>query len=341
VKVAENMRSQARSCRYSFLAGISTGYDSPTTCALARTAGLEEAFTFTKARDNYQDDDGSEIGKHLGLKVHQLDRYSWRKRRFPEVPFISATGFASGVEITGAEHLLRNKVLLTGIFGDEIWDVSTPPEQIRNYKRKEISGLELSEYRLRIAAIHVPVPYIGYTGMEDVLRIAKSKEMKQWDFSNTPYEHYSRPICRRILEQSGVPRAAFASEKKASVYGGFEVNLTKATLREIYAFNRAVERRTKLKRIAPSLLDRAYFAIIIGLSAPLLWLGGKKFRGSGRVRHAGLYLRQMRSYEFSFNRAFPWALKRAMTLYDCDVSQVGTMRQEVEIKGVKPSTRCS
>ena len=190
----------------------------------------------------------------------------------------------------------------------------------------------------------MPVPYVGYMGMEDILRISKSNEMKPWDVSNTPYEHYSRPIPRRILEERGVPRRAFAFEKKAGTYGDFETNLTKDTLNEIYAFNRAITRRlgktisvgerrgavgwfgwrsaplparvlaTKKLR-PPSLWDRALFATVIALSQPLLWLGRKSFRGSWRIKRVGEYLHQFRSYEFSFNRCFPWALTRAMAAY--------------------------
>ena len=109
-KIAENMRSKTRTCKYSFIAGISTGYDSPAICALARSAGLQEAFTFTKARGNLQNDDGSEIGKYLGIEVHKLDRYSWRKMHFPEVPFISSVGFPSLIELAGAESLLCDRV---------------------------------------------------------------------------------------------------------------------------------------------------------------------------------------------------------------------------------------
>ena len=308
--IADNMQSSARQRRYCFMAGISSGYDSPAICALARDYGLTKAFTFTRARGNDAEDDGSAIGARLGIQVRQIDRYDWKKKEYPEIPFVVAFGIPSAVELAAAEDLLRQTVYLSGSFGDQIWDVAAKPETIRRYKRKENSGLDISEFRLWKGFIHVPVPYIGYTGMDDIVRISKSAEMKQWDVSNTPYEHYSRPIARRIIENCGVPRTAFAHEKRAATYGDFETNLTKSTLKEVYAFNRVQSRRR-----APSVLDRTWFLVVIALCEPLLWLGRKSFRGSWRVKRAGQYLQRLRAYEFSFNRCFPWALGRAIDKY--------------------------
>jgi hypothetical protein len=344
--IAKNMQSPARRHQLSFVSGISTGYDSPAICALARDAGLKDVFTFTKARGNV-DDDGSTIAGHLGLRVHPIDRFRWKKLRGPEIPFIAAVGFASGVELSAVESLLHQRVYMSGSFGDEMWGLDTEPEKIRRYRRKEHTGLDLTEFRLWKHFIHMPVPYIGYMGMEDILRISKSAEMKFWDVSTTPYEHYSRPIPRRILEGAGVPRHAFAFEKRAATYGDFETNLTRGTLSDVYAFNRALSRsrrkrnmvgkrrstvgwfgwrsaplRTRLPTVkmlrAPSLLDRIFFAGVIALSQPLLWLGRKSFRGSWRIKHVGIYLQQYRSYEFSFNHCFPWALMRAIAVYKED-----------------------
>jgi hypothetical protein len=43
-KIAENMHCRARRSSYSYISGISTGYDSPAVCTLAKDAGLKEAF---------------------------------------------------------------------------------------------------------------------------------------------------------------------------------------------------------------------------------------------------------------------------------------------------------
>jgi hypothetical protein len=308
-QISANMKSPARKITYSFYSGISSGYDSPMVCALAKEAGLTEAFSFTKARGNLDHDDGSAIGEQLGVSVKRIDRYSWKAKLYPEVPFIVAVGKESGVELAGVENLQRT-VYLSGMFGDEIWGVLTPPESISKFKRKEHTGLDLSEFRLWNGFIHVPVPYLGYYGFNDILSITKSQEMKPWDVSNTPYEHYSRPIPRRVLEEAGVPRRGFAHEKRAATYGDFETNWTKRSLTEIYAFNRV----HGLPH--PSLLGRVFFVLVIGLSEALLWLGRQRFKGSSRTREAGKALRKFRSYEFSFNRSFPWALRKAISMYE-------------------------
>ncbi|WP_426527965.1 hypothetical protein [Bradyrhizobium sp. McL0615] len=344
--IAENGQSSARERKYSMLSGISTGYDSPMICALAKRAGLKEAFTFSRARGG-ADDDGSEIGQHLGLTVHKVDRYAWKKCSFPEVPFVAAVGFASGVELAGVGELLHQKLYLSGCFGDEIWGVGSSAEKIENYKRKEHTGLDISEFRLWAGFLHIPVPYIGYSGLRDILRISKSHEMKEWDVSNTPYEHYSRPIPRRVVEEAGVPRKAFATEKKAATYGDFETNLTKTTLREVYAFNQEHCGRTLVQKypekvpfggwgartgtkwrrpFAPSLWDHLIFSVVTFVSLALVQIGSKSFRGSGRVRTIGQYVQGLRSYEFSFNQSFPWALRAAMQRYSSDSSELSSLK---------------
>lgn len=344
--LAENVQDPARKRKYSLLSGISTGYDSPMICALAKRAGLQEAFTFSRARGG-ADDDGSEIGRRLGLTVHKVDRYAWKELSFPEIPFVTAVGFASGVELAGVGELLHQKLYLSGCFGDEMWGVGTRAETIENYKRKEHTGLDISEFRLWSGFLHVPVPYIGYSGLNDILRISKSCEMKEWDVSNTPYEHYSRPIPRRVIEEAGVPRKAFAAEKKAATYGDFETNLTRTTLQEVYAFNqrhcgqKLVQKHpekvpfggwgprigTKWRRpFAPSRWDHVIFGIVSSVSRVLIQAGSKSFRGSGRIRTVGRYVQGLRSYEFSFNQCFPWALGAAVQRYKSDFSLPSSLK---------------
>ena len=52
---------------------------------------------------------------------------------------------------------------------------------------------------------------MGTRQIEDVNAISCSSEMAPWDVPG----RYSRPICRRIIEEADVPRGAFATQKKA------------------------------------------------------------------------------------------------------------------------------
>jgi hypothetical protein len=48
--------------------------------------------------------------------------------------------------------------------------------------------------------------------IRDVNAISQSAEMAPWDVPGD----YSRPICRRIVEEAGVPRETFGTRKKAT-----------------------------------------------------------------------------------------------------------------------------
>jgi hypothetical protein len=320
--IASNMMSPLRRHPYfQFISGISTGYDSPTVCTLARKAGLTEAFTFTKARGGLRDDDGTAIGERLGIRVHRVDRYTWKEKALPEVPFMAAVGSFSGLELAGVEHFLRDRVYLTGTIGDLIWNIGTSVEQASHYKREDNTGLEMTEFRLRVGYVHIPVPCIGYAGLEDIIRINQCDEMKPWDHSNTPYENYSRPICRRIVEGAGVPRTSFAFEKRAATYDtnyDVETNITATSLKKMHEFNRSHESEWKLagvSKVVPTWIDRAHFSVIAIASAALIWLGKKHFKGSSRIRTLGIKVRSRRNYEISFNRGFAWAIHEAKKTY--------------------------
>jgi hypothetical protein len=69
--------------------------------------------------------------------------------------------------------------------------------------------LSVTEFRLQCSLIHFPLPYMGMSQVADVFRISRSPEMKQWDVG----DNYSRPICRRVLEERGVPRELFGRDK--------------------------------------------------------------------------------------------------------------------------------
>ena len=110
-----------------------------------------------------------------------------------------------------AESLLRGRVVFTGFHGDKMWDKYTAdlgPEMVRG----DTSGADLTEYRLSIGFINCPMPFWGVRQIEDVNAISNSTEMAPWDITG----RYSRPICRRIVEEAGVPREMFGIRKNAA-----------------------------------------------------------------------------------------------------------------------------
>jgi hypothetical protein len=56
------------------------------------------------------------------------------------------------------------------------------------------------------------LPFLGVRQIKDIHTISTSTDLAPWDVKGG----YSRPICRRIVEERGVPRDTFGVEKKAT-----------------------------------------------------------------------------------------------------------------------------
>jgi hypothetical protein len=207
--IAENMTAHSRRTRLSMIGTMSSGYDSATTAALAQRHGLRDAFSFTTARGG-DADSGTRVADALGINLRLIDRDAWRAHRLPEVPFLATQASGGDVFFRGADPYLSNRVLFTGFHGDKVWGTDLW-EGANLLARGDCSGTGLSEYRLSKGFIHVPLPFFAATQSTDIVRISQSHEMDPWRLSNS----YDRPICRRILEEAGVPRDAFGMTKKA------------------------------------------------------------------------------------------------------------------------------
>ena len=211
--VSDNAVDTARSTRFSPLATISSGYDSPACALLAAEVGCKEALTFGTARPGYaeEDDSGRDIAGVLGLDVHEFDRTSYRSLDcLPEAEFLASGAGGEEVVFAPLDTVLPGRLLFTGYLGDAIWNRVTArvnTELLMLYP----GGSSLGEFRVRTGFIHFPVPTAGYIRHPSVYAVSNSAEMKPWSLSND----YDRPIPRRMLEEVGVPRSAFGRTKKA------------------------------------------------------------------------------------------------------------------------------
>lgn len=208
--VATNLRADGRLHSLRMLGTLSSGYDSTTVSVLAREAGCEEVISFDKAKGG-RDDSGSAIAKAIGLRINIVPSEGWRSQKEPESLFIAADGFAEEVHFKAAEKYLDGTVLFTGYHGDRIWG-KHPPDLSDQLSRGDPSGLALTEFRLHAGFIHCPVPFWGARDIGWVKRISNSVEMTPWDVPGG----YSRPICRRIAEEAGIPRSVFGISKAAA-----------------------------------------------------------------------------------------------------------------------------
>jgi hypothetical protein len=203
--LAANLTSTGRGRPFRLLGTISSGYDSPTIATLARSAGLRDVISFDRSRGE-ESDSGREVAERLGLQVTVVPRDDWQRVPLAEIPFLAADAKGEDVYFRSAEAMLTGSVLLTGFHGDKMWGKYTSalsPDLVRG----DQSGLSLTEYRLRAGFIHCPVPFMGVRQIRDVNRLSRSTELERWDVSGD----YTRPICRRIVEEAGVPRELFGT----------------------------------------------------------------------------------------------------------------------------------
>jgi hypothetical protein len=90
-----------------------------------------------------------------------------------------------------------------------MWDRAAKPTTNLSFGGN--SGASMAEFRLRVGFLHLPVPFIAGRRHPDLHRISQDPEMSDWVIGGD----YDRPIARRIIEESGVPRGAFARDKRA------------------------------------------------------------------------------------------------------------------------------
>ena len=216
-----NATSPQRKAAYSPIATISSGYDSPACAVLAKRLGCRRAVTFTEARESFNDrplkttdDSGEHIARILGLDVAKFSRDAYlASDDYPEALFIATGGGGDDVVLSALRGTLERTMLFTGMLGDTVWSTDSPqsPALSEQYRFTYPAGGSLQEFRLRTGFIHVPVPLLTFTRHGDLQRISRSVEMRPWRVGG----NYDRPIPRRLVEEAGVPRRAYAREKRA------------------------------------------------------------------------------------------------------------------------------
>ena len=312
--LAANLADPGRRRPFSMLATASSGYDSPTVSVLAAEAGCREALSFDRARGREaESDSGEAIATILGMTTVTVSRERWREEPLVEAPFIAANAYGEEAHYKGAEGLLAGRVLLTGYHGDKLWATSTSDVH-GEIVRGDPSGLALTEYRLRAGFLHCAVPFWGSRQVPEVVALSNAAEMAAWDVPGD----YSRPICRRIVEEAGVPREAFGMSKRAAsvILHNQERFLTEESERRFLDWlqgeRRAWPRRRRPPPVLSPELDRllASGSLVVG-SARLQRLSALPPYAAveRRLAQARLGPTYLRRY------AFPWALDEAAAAY--------------------------
>jgi hypothetical protein len=314
--LAANAASPARAHRYELLTTASSGYDSSTITVLAKRAGATKVLCFDQARRGL-DDSGEPLARHLGMQPIVVPRSAWADTTLPEPPFLAADSNGGDVFFKGAEEILRGTVLLTGYHGDKMWAKESPSAN-ENIVRGDQSGLSLTEYRLSTGTIHCPITFWGVRQIADLHRISTAPEMKPWDVPGD----YSRPICRRIVENAGVPREMFGRTKKASwvLLVRNRSFLSKPSLADYLAWSRSRQAEWLRKGLVPPHLVRRFDRIELAIRRTCGRISaideGKWFmRPLHRTGAIRVLWRLVEGPTYLRRFLFPWALDRQMQKY--------------------------
>ena len=200
---------------YSPVTTLSSGYDSTAVAAVAAAVGCRRALGLRSARrhgDNaLVDDSGADSAQRLGLDFKMFDRLDYLTRTdLPEAEFLSTALTGEDVVVSSLEPELRRSLLFTGHWGGRMWSESWRPSMSR-LPPPELSGSSMSDFRLRIDCIHVPLPYFGALQSPTTSALEDDPTMAHYRVGG----YYDRPIARRLGEEAGLPRGSFARSKIA------------------------------------------------------------------------------------------------------------------------------
>jgi hypothetical protein len=329
--VAANARDPARKHQYEPITTISSGYDSTTASAFAKSVGCRQAITFTMSR-GHGVDSGREVAERLGLEVVEFDREEYRKHDGSEVEFLATGNGGEDMVMAPLAELFTGKLVFTGFYG-LIWD-RINPDAGPDLLKSDASGCSMEEFRLRVGFIHFPVPYIGCRRHPDIYRISGSDELKPWRSGD---DSYDKPIPRRFLEELGVPGKLFGQKKRGATQPFITVCrddpppeevLTTKSLREFSEFTKGIA-------FFNGPFERGYLFLMRQLSR-LNRFVLRAWRQAGFCERAGLLVSM--KYRKKISEAhliFPWAVSKVMDRYRLPNQKYRSASEAVETADAK------
>ena len=217
-RVMANAEDPARSRPYRSLSAVSRGYDSAAVSVLAARAGCERAVTFVRSGHRtaetvqYLDDDGSAIGRRLGMDVRAFERHDAVTKApvGPQEQYVNVYHSTEREFVMLGEEL-EGSLFMTGRHGEQFWNLDPWSSHPWFFDPCSVSlaGAASTERRLRMGYLNFPVPYVLGVFAPALNRIGRSEEMAPWRIGGS----YDRPLARRILEDADVPRDWFGQVK--------------------------------------------------------------------------------------------------------------------------------
>src|SRR5690606_7036313 len=116
------------------ISAVSKGYDSPAVSVIAKDNGSVDTLTLNITVYGFNDS-GEEIGKVLGLNVHSFGHILTnnikdlnvnfdKKVKNQAFEFIATYGIGGDVAFLSFEKELKNRVYMSGTYGDVLWKKS-------------------------------------------------------------------------------------------------------------------------------------------------------------------------------------------------------------------------
>ncbi len=218
-RIGDNYTDPSRTTRIRPFGTLTTGYDSPAVTCVTKKIGVKECFTYTGSWSEQSTNDpaldATKVAAALGVETISLNA-SQIKSSVDEQFMHAASSLGAQTNLLPLAAYIESHcdsaLLFTGYSGGNVWGAKLKPSAIgRDLKRRDVSGLDLSELRLKSGFVNVPVPFIFSANLESIYAITRSEEMAPWRLNNA----YDRPIPRRMLEESGVDRELFGMTKAA------------------------------------------------------------------------------------------------------------------------------
>lgn len=208
--LATNMAHPGRKKIVRPLTTVSSGYDSCASAVVGRFAGCTQAVTIRQSASLWRgSDSGEEVANFLGLDPLC---YNIKAEHYPyEHAVWAVSGRQAILNWTQFDFPQPLCAFFTGCRGDTVWDRSEH-DVVEPFRVPSVSDMGITEWRLLAGVFHVVVPFWGLRHVNEIRAISRSAEMGPWSLGGG----YDRPIARRIVEESGVPRKAFAIRKKNS-----------------------------------------------------------------------------------------------------------------------------
>ena len=253
-----NARHPTRAVTFDPMGMLSTGYDSPACMALARDIGCNEAINFPSARSG-SSDDATDIAKALQISLLQFERDDYHGcNDFPEAEFLATGNGLDDVVLAPLSNTLSKHYLVKGDFGDAMWGLVAGYPDKHRYGRSTTGGVggSMSEFRLRVGFISLPIPWLTMHRLPEIHLISQSETMRAFCLGNTGYD---RPIPRRLAEEAGVPRHSFGVVKKAATQpiggetGEWERRMTAKSWKDFCSF-----RQQHKGAVRPAFVRRLY-----------------------------------------------------------------------------------